>query len=131
MIHPKALQQHFKKIQERQMPLKPLIPNTVEATPLTSIQAINISEPTLLKVDTSELQKELLEVTQALTTLKQTLTQTPQIEPETVTVPVSVTINEPKNISKNIEDTPYGYSKLKIENKQDYNPYGYYSGPLF
>lgn len=149
MIDPRALQQHFRRVHEKQQPQqpKPTIPRVPDPISLTAIQPVIISEPIQPKVDTSELQKELLEVTQALTTLKQSLTQTPQIEPVTNTVPVSViteikqetikteTLDIPviKKESEQIEQgDPYGYSTPE-QNKEleEYNPYGYYSGPKF
>lgn len=133
MIDPRALQQHFRKIHEKQLPraVEPSIPRILDSAPLTAIQPVIIEQ----KIDTSKLQEELLEVTQALTTLKQSLSQTPIIEPITVTVPVSVAtiVNEPE-LKKEPEDkNPYGYSAPKLEDKdiEEYNPYGYYSGPRF
>lgn len=156
MIDPRALQQHFNKVRQREQPQKQPVPRVPNPKPLTAVQAIPVIEPVVLEsvqppviepvvlpsVDTSELQKELLEVTQALTTLKQALTQTPQIEPVTITVPVSVATivtevkeepvikkPEPKLVE---EENPYGYSTPKSQDdREEYNPYGYYSGPLF
>lgn len=147
MIDPRALQQHFKRVHEKQKPQKPSfsVARVPEPVSLTAIQPVSIPEPIQPKVDTSELQKELLEVTQALTTLKQCLTQTPQIEPVTITVPVSVvteikqeniktetaSIQQPKNEPQE-EETPYGYTNPKTDRElEEYNPYGYYSGPKF
>lgn len=159
MIDPRALQQHFNKVRQREQPQKQLVPRVPDLKPLTAVQAIPVIEPVVLEpmqpaviepivlpsVDTSELQKELLEVTQALTTLKQALTQTPQIEPVTITVPVSVAtiVTEVKEVEEELiikkpepkpveEENPYGYSTPKSQDdKEEYNPYGYYSGPLF
>lgn len=120
MIDPRALQQHFRKVHEKQLPQnpEPSVPRIAITEPLTAVKAITI--PVEPIIDTSELQKELLEVTQALTTLKQSLTQTPQIEvePITITVPVSVTTT---TIEINDQE----------EINDDYDPYGYYSGPKF
>ena len=145
MIDPRALQQHFRRVNENKQPQKNTVPRIPDPKPLTSIQTVIVPTETKIDVsptiDTSDLQKELLEVTQALTTLKQSLTQTPQIEPVTLTVPVSVTTiiteikEEPKKETSApvIEkENPYGYSSLKNEDdNNEYNPYGYYSRPLF
>lgn len=145
MIDPRALQQHFRRVHENKQPQKNTVPRIPDTKPLTAIQTIIVPAETkndiTPTIDTSDLQKELLEVTQALTTLKQSLTQTPQIEPVTLTVPVSVTTviteikEEPKKetvIPVVEKETPYGYSPLKNEDdNNEYNPYGYYSRPLF
>lgn len=151
MIDPRALQQHFNKVRQRERPQKQIIPRVPEPEPLTAVRAIPVVEPIILEqthpqiiepiVDTTELQKELLEVTQALTTLKQSLTQTPQIDPVTITVPISVTtaiteIKDEQKVSSQRDTTedenPYGYSIPDIRKDSDtYNPYGYYSGPKF
>lgn len=133
MIDPRALQQHFKKVHQRQVPKQQMVPQITNTLVLTSLQTIIQPEPIHPKVDTSELQKEILEITQAFTTFKQSLTQIPQIE--TITVPVSVTtvVTEIKEqTQEKDENSPYGYSILKQNsNSEEYNPYGYYSGPTF
>jgi len=147
MIDPRALQQHFKKVNQKIEPKKVPVPRVPEPTPLISIQAIPVPEPVkkpeIIKptVDTFLLQEELKEVTQALATLKQSLSEVSKIEPVTVTVPVSVVIKEEPVITevkpivveevKKEEDTPYGYSIPKKRESEEYNPYGYYSGPMF
>lgn len=143
VIDSRALQQHFNKVRQREQPPKQIAPRISDLKPLTAVQVIvpvqepqQIIEPIQPIVDTSELQKELLEVTQAHTTLKQSLTQTPQIEPVTITVPVSVAtiVTEIKETKEEPieEESPYGYSVLEKQSEtDDYNPYGYYSGPLF
>lgn len=160
MIDPRALQQHFRKVQQNQQPPRPSVPRVPDVKPLTAIEPIVIPEPEPVKepeviqpiIDTSKLQEELKEVTQALSTLKQSLSEAskievPKIEPVTVTVPVSVVVEEkpvfvepkivveePKEIKKEKlkeEDNPYGYSVPKKRDEEEYNPYGYYSGPMF
>jgi hypothetical protein len=157
MIDPRALQQHFKKVNQRIEPKKALIPRISEIKPLTAIQTISvpesIKEPETIQpvIDTSQLQEELREVTQALATLKQSLSEASKIEPVTITVPVSVVVEEKlaitetetkpvviqetkpntKNKELKEEDNPYGYSITKKRDTEEYNPYGYYSGPRF
>jgi hypothetical protein len=167
MIDPRALQQHFKKVNQRQEPKQIPVPRVPDVKPLTTVQAISIippvpaveptKEPEVIQptIDTSLLQEELKEVTQALTTLKQSLSEVskieiPKIEPVTITVPVSVVVEEkplpiePKPIiveevkpvikqeeETTKEETPYGYSAPKKRDLEEYNPYGYYSGPSF
>ena len=152
MIDPRALQQHFKKVQQRQEPPRPSVPRIPDPKPLTCIEPVLVpvpaKEPEIIQptIDTSQLQEELKEVTQALTTLKQSLSEASKIEPVTVTVPVSVVIEEKPIIietTSNVKETkplikkeepeenPYGYSIPKKSDIEEYNPYGYYSGPKF
>lgn len=120
MIDPRALQQHFRKVYEKQQPLntKPDIPRVLITEPLTAIKAITIPIDPI--IDTSNLQKELLEVTHAQTTLKQSLSQTSQIEPITLTAPVTVA-------TTTMKINEQGEEKIN----DDYDPYSYYSSPKF
>lgn len=147
MIDPRALQQHFKKVHQKQEAPRNLIPRITETKPLTSIQPIQIPTEELIPViqpiiDTSMLQEELKEVTEALVTLKQSLSETSievsKIEPITITTPVSVIVEE-KPITVKSDSVPikeeenlYGYSPIpERPESDDYNPYGYYFGPKF
>jgi len=156
VIDPRALQQHFRKVQLRQEPKHIPVPRIPDPKPLTAIEAIQIpeviKEPEIIQptIDTSQLQEELKEVTQALTTLKQSLSETsmieiPKLNPVTITVPVSVIVEEKPAIFeskpietkeikpkiKKVDENPYGFSIPENRDTEEYNPYGYYSGPRF
>lgn len=126
MIDPKALHAHFKNVNQRHKPPEDLIPRVPDIKPLTGIEPITItpeeSKPQIIQpiIDTTKLQEELKEVTEALATLKQSLSEAAKIE--TVTVPVTVAIEQtiPVQVSEPVE-----------EPEEEYNPYGYYSGPKF
>lgn len=131
MIDPRALQQHFRKVQQQQIPQKQTVPRIPDLTPLTAVQAIPILEPIQPTIDTSKLQEELLGVTQALTTLKQTLSPNPVIDTTTAIAPLSVNpvVHEVYEVAKIETNTEKTDDTNTVKN--DYDPYGYYSGPLF
>ena len=107
MIDPRILQQHFQKVQEREMPPKPEIPRIPDPEPLTAIQAIPTPEPVI------EQEVELSPV--------------PELEVEEKE-PINLIVNVPPPIDSlivdEIEDEP-------SEDYTTYDPYGYYSSPKF
>lgn len=123
VIDPRALQQHFQKVHQREQPKKPEVPRVPDLEPLTAIQAI----PLPIKVTpTTLIQEEYID-------------QIPKtvIEKELV----NLLINVPKPIDKiiinEIEEDVIESNKKSIQNLEtsqsieEYDPYGYYSGPKF
>ena len=130
MIDPRALQQHFKKVHQRQEPKKVPIPRIPDLKPLTAIEAILVPEPII--------KQENLPV------------QSPSKEPINLTIefppPIGdLIIDEEEEVFLEAEDSgpkevleverpkienPYGYSGSSGE-ENDYDPYSYYSGPKF
>ena len=121
MIDPRALQQHFKKVHQRQEPKKVPIPRIPDLKPLTAIEAILVPEPII--------KQENLPV------------QSPSKEPINLTIEFPPPIGDliidedsgPKEVLE-VErpkiENPYGYSGSSGE-ENDYDPYSYYSGPKF
>lgn len=124
MIDPRALQQHFKNVNQRQPPSENIIPRVPDLRPLTGIESISVIQTV---VDTSKLQEELKEATEALITLKQSLSEVSKFEPVTITVPVTVAVEQPVPVTSNTVIN----KQSEVVEEEDYNPYGYYSGPKF
>lgn len=104
MIDPKVLQQHFQKVHQKKILPKPEIPRTVNTIPLTTIQAIPV-EPVI----------EELPIIEPVTEVQIVNTQPEIIEPLVI-----------EELLPQKEQSPE-----VIENNDEYDPYGYYSGPKF
>lgn len=110
MIDPRVLQQHFQKVQQREIPATPAVPRITNTIPLTTIQAI----PTETIIEELPIIEELLPIETV------TETQTVNKEPEVIEPLVIEEILPSKEQLPEI-----------IKNNDNYDPYGYYSGPKF
>jgi hypothetical protein len=132
MIDPRILQQHFRNVQQRQIPRKALIPTIPDPKPLTAIEAIPIPE-TIITQDT-------------ISNTEVTIQQEEKKSIKPAQEPINLVINMPPPIENivieeiEIEDSILDTEKVqtlqeeKIENlksEEIYDPYGYYSGPRF
>ncbi len=111
MIDPRALQQHFKKVQQKQEPIRSSVPRIPDPKPLTAIEAISVLEPVIEQEEVSGPVPEIKE---------------PKEE-------INLVINVPPPIGDIvIEETEIKEAKAsKPPDINDYDPYGYYSGPKF
>lgn len=121
MIDPKALQQHFRKVQQNEKPFKLKVSRIPDLAPLTAVQAISIPVEEKLPIPEIILkQKEV--IIPAQTKLK-------EVEPEQIKEPVNLVINADPPIDAIIINE----IEEDVEPKKDdvYDPYGYYSGPQY
>lgn len=137
MIDPRALQQHFRKVQQRQEPKQVPVPRISYPKPLTAIEAIPVPEPIIEQEDLSDPtpNKEpinlVIEVPPPIGDLvvdeieEGDFLETEDPKPEEV-----LEVEETKEKAEPKTENPYGYSALK-QREEDYDPYGYYSGPRF
>jgi hypothetical protein len=127
VIDPRALQQHFRKVQQRQEPTRPSVPRVPDSKPLTAIEAIPIPEPIIeqqeLPVLLTEPIKLVIDVPPPIGDL--IIDEVEEEEP----IKVEEVKKELKTEKPKIEN-PYGYSESS-DKEDDYDPYGYYSGPRF
>jgi hypothetical protein len=133
VIDPRALQQHFKKIHQRQEPDESFIPRISNSKPLTAIKAVQVLEPIIE-------QEEL--TSQVAIPVNLVIDVPPPIgdlfineieEEEPIKNKEQKEVLEVEKKKEKIEtrlENPYGYS-TQNDIKDDYNPYEYYSGPRF
>jgi hypothetical protein len=126
VIDPRALQQHFRKVQQRQEPKQPSVPRVPDSKPLTAIEAIFIPEPI---IEQQELPASLPEPIKLIIDVPPPIGDLIIDEIEEVPIEVEETKKE-LEIEKSKIENPYGYSELN-DKEDDYDPYGYYSGPRF
>jgi len=112
MIDPRALQQHFRKVQQNERPPKIDVPRVPDLEPLTAVQAI--PEPVIE-------QEELpLPVPSVFDSLKEEVKEEVNLTVDTSPSIDTLIVNE----EQEEEET------LRADIKEDsYDPYGYYSGP--
>ena len=122
MIDPRVLQQHFKKVHQKEQPLKQDVPRVPDLAPLTAVQAIFVpSEPV-----------DLIEQEIPITDFEKTaeLSQEKETVNLVINVPPSIGKIVINDFEEEVEDNPYGYTNSK-QQVEDYDPYGYYPGPKF
>ena len=134
MIDPRALQQHFKNVQQRQEPKRVPVPRIPDPKPLTAIEAIPVPEPIIEQKEISVIEPIVLEVPKVIEEPKQEVHLVVDVPPPIGDLVIDK-IEELKEVLEQKENTkktenPYGYSASK-EKEEDYDPYGYYSGPKF
>lgn len=113
MIDPRALQQHFRKVHQQTQPKKQDIPRIQETVPLTAFQAINMpAEQKSSDIVTEQIQEQVKESVNLI-----------------INMPAPIDCIFIDDIEEEIEQTSVVEVKEKIED--DYDPYGYYSGPRF
>ena len=147
MIDPRALQQHFKGVQQRQEPKRIPVPRVPDPKPLTAIEAISVPEPIIEQVeeivpaskvepigpiiDTSPIIEEIENL--VIEEIEELVKEEPKEEPVIIKEPEPEEVLETKETKEKVDpitENPYGYSIPK-EKEEDYDPYGYYSGPKF
>ncbi len=138
MIDPRALQQHFKKVQQRQEPSRVSVPRIPDPKPLTAIEVILVPEPIVEEKEIPVIEPIVLEVPKVIKEPKQEVHLVIDVPPPIGDLVIDE-IEEPEEVleqEENVEkaelktENPYGYSASK-EREEDYDPYGYYSGPKF
>jgi len=107
MIDPRALQQHFRKVQQNEGPPKIDVPRVPDLEPLTAIQAI--PEPEEISVPTPDV----------FDSLKEEVKEEINLVIDASAPILPIVINE-------IEEEKLVEEESKEENV--YDPYGYYSG---
>ncbi len=136
MIDPRALQQHFRKVQQRQEPNIVSVPRIPDPKPLTAIEAISVPEPIIE-------QEEIIVPVPEIIDLKEKVNLVIDVPPPIGDITIEeIEIEEEQSVPKEVleqkentekgepkTENPYGYSVSDRE--EDYNPYGYYSGPRF
>ena len=144
MIDPRALQQHFRGVQQRQEPKRVLVPRVPDPKPLTAIEAISVPEPIIEqveeiipspKVEPTDLVINTSPIIEEIENLVIEEIEEPKEEPVIMKEPEPVPeeVLEVEEIKEKVElktENPYGYSAPK-DREEDYDPYGYYSGPKF
>ncbi len=139
MIDPRALQQHFKGIQQRQERKRVPVPRVPDPKPLTAIEAISVPEliieqeeeiipslkrePINLVIDVPPPIGDL--IVDEIEAEEPVIEKNPELESEKV-----LEVKETKEKAEPITENPYGYSTPE-DREEDYDPYGYYSGPKF
>ena len=129
MIDPRALQQHFRNVHQKERPQKQDVPRVPDPVPLTAVQAI--------PVPVIEAQEEVVLPSPLVT--NETITAKPEKEIVDLLInfppPIDkIIINE---IEEEIVETEKEDNEATIQdyktNKtiEEYDPYGYYSGPKF
>lgn len=103
MIDPRALQQHFRKVHQRQEPKDTPVPRIPDIKPLTAIEAITVQEDVLLSTQTA-------------------------IEESMLTV--NLVIDIPPPIDKIIIDESEFEEEL-VKESNSYDPYEYYRSSNF
>lgn len=105
MIDPRALQQHFNKVQKQQPQQKQLIPQVTLSEPLTTMQAVAVivEEPNIVPIKA----------------------KLPKIKTEPLKEKIDLIINEPPPIDKIV------INETEEKTIEEYDPYGYYTGPKF
>jgi hypothetical protein len=136
VIDPRALQQHFLKVNQRPEFKKAPIPRILEPKPLTAIQAIPVPVPIIEELVTK--QNEQLPTVVNNEPVNLIINVPPPIENLVVE---EVEIDEPPETEK--QEEILEKSQLKAENElpyespvitdkeESYDPYGYYPGPRF
>jgi hypothetical protein len=112
MIDPRALQQHFKKINQKQEPKAIPIPRIPDPKPLTAIEAIFVPKPI---IEQKEDVNPVPEINSKIEESKEKINLIIDVPP-----PIGDLV---------IEETEL--EELETTNNDDYDPYGYYSSPRF
>lgn len=131
MIDPRALQQHFNKVRQKEQPQRQTVPRVPDPVPLTAFQAIPISIENVVQKEKEE----------AVTT--PVINKETKIEPkkEIVNLLINVPALADKIIINDFEEEVIETKNKNITTQtqnlestrtiEDYDPYGYYSGPKF
>jgi hypothetical protein len=104
MIDPRALQEHFRKVQQNERPPKIDVPRVPDTKPLTAVQAI--SEPVIKQ------EQKPIPAPDIFDSLKEEVSSVIDTSPFTSINEVEEELVEEKSKEENV-----------------YDPYGYYSGP--
>jgi hypothetical protein len=105
MIDPRALQQHFRQVQQNERPQKIDVPRVPDLKPLTAVLAI--PEPIIEQNELPNLSPDIFE------SLKEEINLVIDVPPSP-TIVINV-VEEDKEL-------------VEVKNKEDsYDPYGYYS----
>ncbi len=123
MIDPRALQQHFLKVNQRPEFKKAPIPRISEPKPLTAIQAIPVPVPIIEELVTTKLNEQHPTVVNN-EPVNLVINVPPSIENLVVE---EVEIDEPAET----ENEPIYENSVIADKEESYDPYGYYSGPRF
>ena len=132
MIDPRALQRHFKKVQQRQEPRMVPVPRVLDSKPLTAIEPIVIPEPVVEKKEIPVIEPIVLEVPKVIEEPKQEV----HLVIDTLSPIENLVVDEIEEVEetkKRVDpktENPYGYS-VPSSKEEDYDPYRYYSGPRF
>lgn len=125
MIDPRALQQHFKKVHQKEIPQKPDVPRIENTAPLTAFKAIDIPSDDNIheKIQTKIAIEEVIPVYQQNFTKEKVDLIIDALPPIDKILINEIELEEAKdkNVTK-VGDEPY---------EETYDPYGYYSGPKF
>ncbi len=136
MIDPRALQQHFQKVQQRQEPKLVSVPRISDSKPLTAIEPIVIPKPVVEQKEVPVIEPTVLEVPKIIEEPKQEVhlvIDTLLPIKDLVVDEIKEEILELKETKKRVDpktENPYGYS-VPNSKEEDYDPYRYYSGPRF
>jgi len=112
MIDPRALQQHFRKVQQNEKPPKIDVPRVPDLEPLTAVQAI--PEPVIEQEEVSIPASDIFD------SLKEEVK-------EEINLVIDAPAPIPPIVINEIEEEELVEEESKEENV--YDPYGYYSGP--
>jgi hypothetical protein len=139
MIDPRALQQHFKKIHRAEIPAKPDVPRVPDINPLTAVQAIFVPEQKKENEEYIITEQPFAEKSEPVivVTSNETLFSKKEEEVEEK-IPINLVINVDPPIDSIIinefEEEVLNDLSTEIEEKNtenEYDPYGYYSGPRY
>jgi hypothetical protein len=146
VIDPRALQQHFRKVQQKQEPPRASVPRVPDPKPLTAIEAIIVPEPIVEQKEVPVIEPIVLDVPKVIDEPKPEVHLVIDVPPpigdlvineieeeEPIKIEETEEVLEQEETKEKAEpktENPYGYSAPK-ERDEDYDPYGYYSGPRF
>jgi len=131
VIDPRALQQHFQKVHQKERPSKPEVPRVPDPVPLTAVQAISIP--------TSPIEHSFIPPIQTQESLP-AIKEEAKIEPpkELINLVIDVPppidriiINDVEEVIETEEDSNLDQTTEVSKTIEEYDPYGYYSGPKF
>jgi hypothetical protein len=111
MIDPRALQQHFRKVQQSERPPKIDVPRVPDLEPLTAVQAI--PEPVIEQEEVSIPAPDIFD------SLK-----------EEVKEEINLVIDAPAPIPPIVINEIEEELVEEVNEEDSYDPYGYYSGPV-
>ncbi len=133
MIDPRALQQHFRKVHQRQEPKSIPVPRIPDPKPLTAIEVIIVPDPVVEQKEIPVIEPIVLEVPKVVEEPKQVMHLVIDVPPPIGDLIINEIEEEGEELEKEtetkIENQPDQSSSNDRDN--DYDPYGYYSSPRF
>jgi len=129
MIDPRALQQHFRKVHQKERPPKQEVPRVPDPVPLTAFQAIPVPVEVIPVTVQEEVTAPIIPVA--------VIEEMPKVEPKKEIINLVINVPPPIDqiVINDMEDEDVSEPKETVletsKTIEEYDPYGYYSGPKF